>query len=89
MQVNYIADCIRKLSQREGKVAMSCKKASLDAFVEYVDRHMENKVFNAGCVSWYKNKRGINWTLWPKDLVTYWWHTYSCQLDQDFDLIEG
>ena len=29
------------------------------------------KVFaaNNACVGWYRNEQGVNWTLWPKDLV--------------------
>ena len=82
-QVNYIADAIRKLA-KSGKKSMDCKPGSLKRFVDYCDKHMENKVFNAGCMAWYKNKRGVNWTLWPRDLVTYWWFTYSCQIMEDY-----
>ena len=32
--------------------------------------------------SWYKNEAGVNWTLWPLDLVTYWWGTLACHMDQ-------
>ena len=31
--------------------------------------------------SWYKNEAGVNWTLWPLDLVTYWWGTLACDMD--------
>lgn len=34
--------------------------------------------------SWYKNEAGVNWTLWPLDLVTYWWGTLACDTDLYF-----
>ena len=30
----------------------------------------------------YKNEAGVNWTLWHLDLVTYWWGTLACHMDQ-------
>ena len=29
--------------------------------------------------------RGVNWTLWPNDLVSYWWQTKSLDMDK-YDL---
>lgn len=77
-QVNYIIDCIRKLSDQPDKKTMDLKAHVLKDFVDYLDLHMKNKVFAGSCVSWYKSKRGVNWTLWPKDLVTFWISTYAC-----------
>ena len=34
---------------------------------------------------WYRNARGVNWTLWPLDLITYWWRTRSFQ-DKEYFL---
>ena len=60
---------------------MQVTASALSSFVTYVDHHMKDKVFNGGCGAWYTNARGVNWTLWPKDLVSFWWTTYSCNND--------
>ena len=40
------------------------------------------KVFadNSQVKAWYRNEEGLNWTMWPLDLVSYWWYTLSCDL---------
>ena len=40
------------------------------------------KVFadNSQVKAWYRNDQGVNWTMWPLDLVSYWWYTLSCNL---------
>ena len=45
---------------------------------------LKGKVFGeqSTVASWYKNEAGVNWTLWPLDLVTYWWGTLACHMDQ-------
>jgi len=44
---------------------------------------MKLRVFGggAGCTAWYLNKRGVNWTLWPGDLIHYWWQTRKFEID--------
>lgn len=84
-QVNYIIDCMRKL-QISGQKAMTVKKSVHDGFVTWLDESIKNRVFGSGgCVAWYQNAKGVNWTLWPKDLITYWSRTYSCEMS-DYEL---
>ena len=36
-----------------------------------VKHHLKDKNFSGGCVSWYRNAEGVNWTLWPRSVITY------------------
>ena len=38
------------------------------------------------CRSWYKNSQGINFILWPVNLLQYWWMTRVPDLLNDFKL---
>ena len=40
----------------------------------------------AMCRSWYKNSQGINFILWPVNLLQYWWMTRVPDLFNDFKL---
>ena len=42
------------------------------------------KVFadNSQVKGWYRNEDGLNWTMWPLDLVSYWWCTLYCNLSE-------
>ncbi len=82
-QANYILDCIRTVVGKD-KRSMELKYKSLNPYLEWCDAKMPQVVFGApNCTSWYKNKKGINWTNWPADLVTFWWNTLSCN-DNDY-----
>lgn len=81
-QVNYVLDCIRSLSSKPDKKSMELKGFVFDDFLKYLNHSMKNKAFNGSCSAWYKNARGVNWTLWPNDLFSYWYYTYSCSEDE-------
>jgi len=84
-QVNYAADAITKMIHTGAK-SMVLKPEVLKNYIEYVKKHMAGKVFGdqSTVASWYKNEAGVNWTLWPLDLVTYWWGTLACDMDLYF-----
>ena len=84
-QADYTCDAILKMLKVGGK-SMSLKPEVLKNYNEYVERNMKGKVFadNSECSGWYRNAMGVNWTLWPLDLVTYWWKTKSCKLNDYF-----
>ena len=42
--------------------------------------------FISVCRSWYKNSQGINFILWPVNLLQYWWMTRVPDLLNDFKL---
>lgn len=85
-QVDYAVDCIRRLI-RSGRKSMSVKEASFLGYQSWLEGAMEKMVFGGGssCASWYKNARGIVWTLWPGNCTKYWWRLRRCNM-ADFDL---
>ena len=84
-QVNYIIECMRTLAEAN-KSAMEVKKRRFEDHVEYIKYHMDNKSFaSSTCSSYYKNSAGINFGVWPKDLITYWLSAYHCHSD-DYDM---
>ncbi|XP_023329259.1 uncharacterized protein LOC111701982 [Eurytemora carolleeae] len=85
-EANYTIDAIRKMLAKGAK-SMVVKKHVQRNYWDWVQDNMKGKVFadNSACTGWYRNSRGVNWTLWPQDLVSYWWKTKSCDL-QDYNL---
>ena len=66
-------------------------------FVLLIDHHYhhhQNQYWpfhniNIQCIllrSWYKNSKGINFILWPVNLLQYWWMTRVPDLLNDFKL---
>jgi len=84
-QANYARDGIVKMI-KSGAKSMALKPEVLKNYEEFVQENMKGKVFadNTECVGWYRNARGVNWTLWPLDLVTYWWYTRSFDVNEYF-----
>jgi len=84
-QANYACDGIVKLIN-SGAKSMAVKPEVLKNYDEFVQENMKGKVFadNTECTGWYRNAKGVNWTLWPLDLVTYWWYTRSCNMSEYF-----
>ena len=81
-QVNYIIDCLRCL-ERDGKSVIELKKEVYDASVAGVKWYMRNKSYASNsCTSAFMNDVGVNWTLWPRDLVSFWYNTYSCRTSE-------
>ena len=85
-EVDYVADALQKML-RIGAKSMSVKKEVYQDYLAYVRENMQGKVFGQGsaCGGWYANAEGINWTLWPLDLVTYWWKTRKVNM-RDYNL---
>merc|ERR1712179_529514 len=85
-QVNYTARGIVKMLQ-SGAKSMVLKPEVLRNYLDFVQENMKGKVFadNSQCTGWYRNSKGVNWTLWPLDLVTYWWYTKTCNM-KDYSL---
>ena len=84
-QANYACDGIVKMV-KSGAKSMVVKPEVLKNYDEFVQENMKGKVFadNTECTGWYRNAKGVNWTLWPLDLVTYWWYTRSCNMSEYF-----
>jgi len=82
-QANYTIDAIKKLLN-SGAKSIAVKEDVLDDYITWTQEQMKGKVFadNSACTGWYRNARGFNWTLWPMDLITYWWRTRTCDFKQ-------
>ena len=84
-QVNYVADGIVKMI-KAGTRSVVLKEEVMTKYQAFVKKNMKGKVFaNDQCQGWYLNSNGVNWTLWPLDLVSYWWYTRSFQME-DYNL---
>ncbi len=80
-QVSYTVEAIKEMVLKDIK-SLAVKKEVNERYQTWVQEVMKNKVFNStSCLSWYKNKAGINYTLWPSHLTHYWWATRSIDLD--------
>ena len=75
-EVDYVADALKKMVSLGAK-SMAVKEEVFTKYLAFVRENMQGKVFgnSSACGGWYTNAQGINWTLWPLDLVTYWWKT--------------
>lgn len=80
-QVDYTASAVERMLDAGAK-SMVVKPEKLKNYWDWMQDQMKGMVFadNSACVGWYRNERGVNWTLWPKDLVRYWWWTRTCNL---------
>lgn len=65
-EANYTIDAIRKML-KSGARSMVVKKEVQRNYWDWVQENMKGKVFadNTTCTGWYRNARGVNWTLWP------------------------
>jgi len=75
-QATYSAEAIATIMETGAK-SVTLKKEVMRNYEDFVSSNMKGKVFadNTGCVGWYRNSRGVNWTLWPLGLVAYWRRT--------------
>jgi cation diffusion facilitator CzcD-associated flavoprotein CzcO len=70
-QANYIMDCIRFMDKNKVD-ELEVKKDAEDTYMKKVYKGLENSVWQkGGCASWYQNKDGINFTLWPHSCTSY------------------
>jgi len=84
-QAEYAMDGIRNLVN-SGAKSMVVKKEVVMNYWDWMQENLKGKVFSSQQVaSWYKNDRGVNWTLWPLDLVSYWWYTKTVKME-DYNL---
>ncbi len=82
-QVTYIVDCIRQLQARgsgDGKKSMELTSTAFDAFVEWSRQAASKLTYGRGCRSWYQDKEGVVYTLWPATSFTFWRKTRRCKV---------
>ena len=85
-QVGYIMQTIQKMAELHIRTIEPRKDKTRD-FQNKMGEWTKNKNFSASCRSWYKNKDGINFVLWPSNLLQYWWMTAKPNLLEDFKIV--
>ncbi len=80
-QVAYAIDAIRQMIEKDIK-SVTVKRSVNDKYQAWTQACMKNKVFNSNnCRSWYRNDKGLNFSLWPSHLSRYWWLTRKFDLN--------
>lgn len=81
-QVDYIVDAMEKLISTKAR-SMVVKSEVQSEYWQRMQQNMQGKVFadNRSVTGYYRNSRGVNWTLWPLAACSYWWETISCNLE--------
>lgn len=82
-QVNYVMNCLHQMLEHDIP-AIEVKKKSAEKFRQEMDRLSSTLNIQASCQGWYKNKDGINFILWPSNLVHYWWITRKAELLENY-----
>lgn len=70
-------EVIREMTNREART-VTLKQSVEDEYMDWLMTNMKGTVWEAAqCGSWYVDHRGVNTTLWPENLVSYYNHTKS------------
>ena len=80
-QADYAIDGITKLIKLRAK-SLTLKKESLMTYWDWSQKQMKDLVFgsHSPVTGWYRNAKGVNWTLYPAGLIRFWWTTRSFNL---------
>ena len=84
-QVEYVMKTIQKMVE----LHISSVEPRQDKTREFQDKMGEwskTKNFSSSCRSWAKTKDGINFVLWPSNLLHYWWMTNKPHLLEDYKI---
>lgn len=73
-QVNYILQLIQLVDKTQTQ-ALVIKTDIQDQFNQKVQQKLEGTVWQSGCVSWYQQDGGKNFSLWPTYTWKYWLET--------------
>jgi len=72
--VHYVLECIRELRERRARY-LDVSSGAQAAFNRRVQKALEGTVWSSGCVSWYQQSDGKNFTIWPWSTWRYWLQT--------------
>jgi len=73
-QVNYILQLIQFVDKSNTR-AIVVKTDVQDQFNTNVQKQLKGTVWQSGCVSWYQQDSGKNFSLWPTYTWKYWLQT--------------
>jgi cation diffusion facilitator CzcD-associated flavoprotein CzcO len=84
-QMRYVVQALDLLEAR--RAAYLDVRPDVEAgFLERVQKRLANTVWESGCRSWYMDKNGRNFTIWPYFTWKYWWETRHIDPD-DFTFV--
>ncbi|CAO3638385.1 unnamed protein product [Mucor fragilis] len=75
-QVQYAIRCM-KHALKNNIAAMEPKLAAQNAYTANLKRKFKGTVWKSGCSSWYLNKDGDVYGLWPSTVTMFWWKTLN------------
>ena len=84
-QVNYILQLIQMV-ERTHIQAVAIKPEVQDQFNASVQQQLQGTVWQSGCVSWYQQDGGKNFSLWPTYTWQFWLQTRKANLN-DYQLL--
>ena len=73
-QVNYILQLI-EMAEKTQSQAIVVKADIQDHFNQYLQSQFTDTIWQSGCVSWYQQADGKNFSLWPSYTWKYWLKT--------------
>lgn len=73
-QVNYIVQLINLVSKTQTQ-AIVVREKTQDQFNQTVQQKLQGTVWQSGCISWYQQDGGKNFSLWPTYTWKYWLET--------------
>ncbi len=83
-QVHYILNCM-KLLEKRGADSIDVREQAQADFNTEVQQALQGTVWSSGCVSWYTDSHGKNFTIWPWSTWRYWLRTRELK-EEDFIL---
>ena len=80
-QADYAIDGIKQLVKLRAK-SFKLKDDSLERYWSWSQKQMKELVFgsHSPVTGWYRNEKGVNWTLYPGSLTRFWWTTKNFNL---------
>ena len=78
-QVNYILQLIEAVEKSKTK-AIVVKDVVQEEFNRKIQEKFAGTVWQSGCVSWYQQEGGKNFSLWPSYTWKYWLETKNANL---------
>ncbi|GAA3911400.1 NAD(P)/FAD-dependent oxidoreductase [Litoribacillus peritrichatus] len=79
-QVHYIIECLKEMKRRKVDL-LEVKEDAQSAFNQWVQENLKGSVWASGCVSWYLQDGGKNFTMWPGATWQYRLKTRSVTSD--------
>ena len=81
-QADYTTRLISEVIKINAK-SIEARKTPTDNYQSYLGSMLQGTVWTSGCASWYKSARGVDWILWPSNMVVLWWNLARNEL-KDF-----